>query len=102
MATWTSTSPGSPISFGRRTRRYRIGEPEVFQRSAALAVIGIGIVLIVLGALGHFGALSWFGRLPGDIRVERPGFRLYVPFVSMLIVSAVLTLLAALMRRFWS
>ena len=75
----------------------------MLQRSpAALLVIGIGNVLVVLGALGYFGALSWFGRLPGDVRVERPGFRLYVPLVSMLIVSAVLTLLAALIRRFWS
>jgi uncharacterized membrane protein len=74
----------------------------VLQRSVALAVIGIGIVLVILGALGYFGALSWFGRLPGDIRVERPGVRLYVPLVSMLLVSVVLSLLAAIIRRFWS
>ena len=72
------------------------------QRSPiALLLITIGIVLVILGALVWLGALSWFGRLPGDIRVERPGLRLYAPIVSMLIVSVVLTLLAAVVRRFW-
>ncbi len=38
--------------------------------------------------------LSWFGHLPGDIRVEREGFRLYLPMASMLLVSLFLTALA--------
>lgn len=72
------------------------------QRSpVGLLLITIGVVLVVVGALIWVGALSWFGRLPGDIRVERPGFRFYAPIVSMLIVSLVLTALAAFVRRFW-
>ena len=66
-----------------------------------LLLITLGVVLVVVGALVWVGALSWFGRLPGDIRVERPGFRFYAPLVSMLILSLVLTALAALIRRFW-
>jgi len=66
-----------------------------------LLLITLGVVLVVVGALVWAGALSWFGRLPGDIRVERPGFRFYAPIVSMLILSLVLTALAALIRRFW-
>jgi hypothetical protein len=66
-----------------------------------LLLITLGVVLVVVGALVWAGALSWFGRLPGDIRVERPGFRFYAPLVSMLILSLVLTALAALIRRFW-
>lgn len=41
----------------------------------------LGLGLMVLGALLWLGGgnlLGWFGRLPGDVRVERPGFRLYV------------------------
>ena len=74
----------------------------MIQRSpvGALLVI-LGVVLVIVGLLVWSGALSWFGRLPGDIRVERPGFRLYVPWVSMLIVSVVLTLLLWVVRRFW-
>jgi membrane protein implicated in regulation of membrane protease activity len=72
------------------------------QRSPfALVLITLGVVLVVVGVLASVGALSWFGRLPGDIRVERPGFRFYAPIVSMLIVSLVLTALTALLRRFW-
>jgi hypothetical protein len=74
----------------------------VVQRSPfGLVLITLGLVLVVVGVLAWLGALSWFGRLPGDIRVERPGFRFYAPIVSMLIVSLVLTALTALFRRFW-
>jgi membrane protein implicated in regulation of membrane protease activity len=66
--------------------------------SAGLVIVAIGAVLIVIGLLAWSGALSWFGRLPGDIRIERPGVRIYVPIVSMLLVSIVLSLLIALFR----
>jgi hypothetical protein len=66
--------------------------------SAGLVIVAIGAVLIVIGLLAWSGALSWFGRLPGDIRIERPGVRIYVPIVSMLLVSIVLSLLIAFFR----
>lgn len=67
------------------------------QVGAVLVVAGIALALV--GALAWAGWLSWFGRLPGDVQVERPGFRLEAPFVSMLIVSVVLSLAVALVRR---
>ncbi len=71
------------------------------QRSpTGLVLIVAGVLLIVVGALVWSGALSWFGRLPGDIRIERPGVRVYVPLASMLIVSVVLSLVMALWR-YW-
>jgi hypothetical protein len=63
----------------------------------ALAVLGAG--LLVLGLLVWSGALSWFGRLPGDIRFEREGVRVYIPIISMLLLSAVLSLVFWLLRR---
>ena len=51
----------------------------------------MGILLIVMG-----GALMLLGRvprLPGDIYVQRKGFTLYVPLVSSLLLSLVLTIL---------
>jgi hypothetical protein len=45
------------------------------------------------------GALAWFGRLPGDLRFERSNLRVYVPIVSMLLVSLVLTVLLSLIGR---
>ena len=71
------------------------------QRSTGLLIVAAGVVLVVIGLLAWSGALSWFGRLPGDIRVERPNARFYAPITSMLLISVVLSLIAALVRRFW-
>jgi hypothetical protein len=62
--------------------------------------IGIGIALIVLGVLFSLGGkLPWFGRLPGDIRIEREHFRFYFPVTTCLVVSGVVTLLFCLLRK---
>jgi hypothetical protein len=64
-----------------------------------LLIIVAGVVLIVIGVLVSAGALSWFGRLPGDIRVERANTRVHVPITSMLLVSVVLSIVLAILRR---
>jgi hypothetical protein len=64
-----------------------------------IMIVGVGVVLI--GLLVWSGALSWFGRLPGDIRYERETVRIYVPIVSMILVSAVVSLVLYLVRRFF-
>ncbi len=72
------------------------------QRSpTGLLIVAAGLVLIVVGLLAWVGALSWFGRLPGDIRVERPNARVYAPITSMLVISVALSVIVALVRRFW-
>jgi membrane protein implicated in regulation of membrane protease activity len=59
-----------------------------------------GGVLLLLGALFTLGGrLSWLGRLPGDIVVERESFRFYFPLATSIIVSIILSLLAAWFRR---
>lgn len=42
---------------------------------------------------------SWFGRLPGDVRIESERVRIFFPITSMVVVSIVLTLLLNLLRR---
>ena len=69
--------------------------------SAGPAIVGAGVALVIVGLLVWSGALAWFGRLPGDIRIERDSVRVYFPVVSMLIVSAVLSLVLYLVRRWW-
>ena len=61
-------------------------------------VLVVGAALVVLGLLAWSGALSWFGRLPGDIRVQRPSVRIYLPITSMLLVSVALSAIAAIAR----
>jgi hypothetical protein len=62
-----------------------------------LIVVGLGIALI--GLLVWSGGLSWFGRLPGDIRIERETVHIYIPLVSMFLVSVVLSLIMYLINR---
>jgi hypothetical protein len=68
-------------------------------RSTGALVVGVGLVIVVVGVLIGSGALSWFGRLPGDIRVERDGLRIYFPLMSMILLSIALSLLSYLVRR---
>jgi hypothetical protein len=63
-------------------------------------LVGLGAMVILIGLLVWSGALAWFGRLPGDIRIEREGLRVYIPLVSMLLLSAAVSLLLYLLRRF--
>ena len=63
-------------------------------------IIG-GILLVFIGFLANSGWLSWFGRLPGDIRVERENVRFYFPIVTLAVISVVLSLLFYLIGRFW-
>lgn len=69
------------------------------RHSIGLLIIGAGVVVVLLGVLVWAGALSWFGRLPGDVRIERPGMRVYVPITSMVILSIALSLVLAVVRR---
>jgi hypothetical protein len=62
-------------------------------------LIVLGVVLLLAGLLWPWLAKLGLGRLPGDIVVERQNFRLYVPIVSGLVISVVLTLLFWLFRR---
>ncbi len=62
-------------------------------------LVAVGLVLVVVGLAAWAGGLSWFGRLPGDVRIERGAVRVYAPLASMLLVSLVLSALAAVARR---
>jgi hypothetical protein len=63
-------------------------------------LITIGLALVLVGLLVSLGGFGWFGRLPGDIRIERETVRIYIPFASMIVISIVLNLIFYLVRRF--
>ncbi|MEX1189830.1 MAG: DUF2905 domain-containing protein [Bacteroidia bacterium] len=58
----------------------------------------IGIVLILIGGfLWLFGdKLNWLGKLPGDIRIEKEGFSLYIPITTMILISLCISALLKL------
>ena len=62
-------------------------------------LILIGLALVVVGLVWLAGERLGLGRLPGDIVVEREGFRLYIPLMTSLIVSVVLSLALWLLSR---
>ena len=68
-------------------------------RDVGPLLVVVGLTVLAVGVLAWTGGLSWFGRLPGDIRIERGNTRVYIPLVSMLIVSVVVSIVLSLFRR---
>lgn len=62
-------------------------------------LITLGTVFIVAGLLWQWIRRMPLFRLPGDIVIDRPGFKFFFPLTTMLIVSIVLSVLAWLFRR---
>jgi Protein of unknown function (DUF2905) len=70
-------------------------------RTVGLMLMGFGALAILIGLLVWSGAFGWFGRLPGDIRIEGQHTRVYIPITSMILVSLALTLILSVFRRFF-
>jgi hypothetical protein len=75
----------------------------LFMAPLGKALVAFGIVVALLGILlwgaGSIPMLDRMGRLPGDIYVRRGNFSFYFPVTTAIIVSIVLSLLLALLRR---
>ena len=61
-------------------------------------LIVLGLVIFATGVLWPWLSRLPLGRLPGDLVVDRPGFRLFAPFTTMIIVSVILSLIVWLLR----
>ncbi|NLM23788.1 MAG: DUF2905 domain-containing protein [Firmicutes bacterium] len=57
-------------------------------------IVLAGLLLLALGRLG-------LGRLPGDIFIQRENFVFYFPLATCILISAILTLVFYLYRRFF-
>jgi hypothetical protein len=62
-------------------------------------LIGAGLLAVLAGLLWPWLSRLPLGRLPGDLVVDRPGFRLFAPFTSMIVLSLLLSLLFWLFRK---
>lgn len=66
----------------------------------AKALIFIGLLCIAAGLVWWaFGKIPFFGRLPGDIRIQKDNFTLFFPLGTCLLLSAVISFLLWLFRR---
>ena len=67
----------------------------------AKLLIMIGAVLMIVGVIFHFapGLINWFGKLPGDIRIQDENSVVFIPITSMIVISLLLTLLVNLFFR---
>jgi len=64
------------------------------------ALIVTGLLLVVLGAaIWGFGSAAIPGGLPGDIYMRRGNFSFYFPVTTAIVISLVLSLIAAWLRR---
>jgi hypothetical protein len=60
-----------------------------------------GIVLLLAGVLWPWLSRLPLGGLPGDIQIQRPGFRFFAPLGSSLVISIVLSVVVSLIAWFW-
>jgi hypothetical protein len=64
-------------------------------------LITAGIVLLLIGLLWPWLSRLPLGGLPGDIQIQRPGFRFFAPLGSSLVISIVVSLVLTLIAWFW-
>ncbi len=68
--------------------------------SIGKTLVLFGIVLVVIGGIFMLGGrFSWFGRLPGDIYVQRKNYTFFFPITTFVIISIVLSVIFMLLRR---
>ncbi|WP_186757244.1 DUF2905 domain-containing protein [Echinicola salinicaeni] len=60
-----------------------------------LGILGIGLIVYVFGSKLH-----WLGKLPGDIRIEKEDFSLYIPITTMILLSIIFSVIIRLIQYF--
>jgi hypothetical protein len=64
-------------------------------------IVLVGLVLVAIGIFIQYSdKLPFLGRLPGDIRIEKENFKIYIPITSSILISLLLTLILYLMNKF--
>lgn len=64
-------------------------------------IILFGLLIVLLGLIIYFfyDKLTWIGRLPGDIRIEKENFRFYFPITTMVLFSLILTVIILIVKK---
>jgi hypothetical protein len=72
---------------------YQIGKLLIL---SGLLMTVVGLLFVFQDRLPFF---NYFGRLPGDIHVEREGFQFYFPLATSILISLLLSLILAFLNR---
>jgi hypothetical protein len=62
-------------------------------------LIGIGLVFLAVGLLWPWLGKLPIGRLPGDIIIDRPNLKIYIPITTMVIISIIISLLVRFFKK---
>lgn len=70
-------------------------------RTTGNVLIAVGLAVVAVGLAARYAPwlVSWFGRLPGDVRIDRDGTRIYIPITSMVLISVVASVILTLIVR---
>jgi H+/Cl- antiporter ClcA len=73
-------------------------------KTIGILLIMVALIIALVGAVIYFAgaSFSWFGNLPGDLKVERKNFTFYFPLATMLVLSVVLSIIIKLMLYFFN
>lgn len=63
------------------------------------ALIVLGLFIAAIGVLWPWVSKLPLGRLPGDILIDRPGFRFFFPVTTLVIISIVISLILMIFRK---
>ncbi len=63
------------------------------------ALIFVGVVLIGIGLLWPWITKIPFGRLPGDIVIDRPNLKFYFPVTTMIVISIIVSVIMRIFRK---
>ena len=62
-------------------------------------LIGLGVIFLAVGLLWPWLGKLPIGRLPGDIIIDRPNLKVYIPITTMIIISVVISLLSRFFKK---
>lgn len=73
-------------------------------KTIGILLVMVALIIALVGAVIYFAgsSFSWFGNLPGDLKVERKNFTFYFPMATMLVLSVVLSIIIKLILYFFN
>ncbi|GEO11815.1 hypothetical protein SAE01_43110 [Segetibacter aerophilus] len=74
----------------------------VMNQQSGKYIIFFGAAIVIIGLIIYLfpNAFKWFGRLPGDVRIDKGNVKVFFPIVTMILLSLLLTLILNIFKRF--